>query len=86
MCDESKKTEINDHGGTRKGQDRRKTIESDRVPERRSGRDRRKGFDRRTDLGRRRGSDRRLSQSQSSIEPIERRDAFRSTKKSPTTK
>jgi len=84
MCDESKKTEIEDHGGTRTGADRRKTAESDRASERRTGRDRRKGFDRRSDLGRRRGNERRNSPKQTNIEPIERRDVFRSKKNSQT--
>ena len=84
MCDESKNAEIKDRGGTRAGTDRRKTHASDRVPERRSGRDRRRGFDRRHELTRRRGNERRITQNQSNLEPIERRDVFRSKKNSQT--
>ena len=68
---------MQDKGGTGSGNDRRKFISTDYIPEKRSGRDRRKGFDRRSPTPRRRGSERRVSLNQQARYPAERIDVFR---------
>ncbi|MGD9180021.1 MAG: hypothetical protein PVG15_01000 [Desulfobacterales bacterium] len=68
---------INDKGGTRTGNDRRKNHQPYAGIEKRSGRDRRKGFDRRSGLARRRTSDRRNTNGSWDGSSIERRDIFR---------
>jgi hypothetical protein len=68
---------MQDNGGTRLGNDRRKFQYTDHIPEKRSGRDRRKGFDRRSPTPRRRGSERRVSLNQQARYPLERLNVFR---------
>jgi hypothetical protein len=68
---------MQDNGGTRFGNDRRKFQYTDYIPEKRSGRDRRKGFDRRSPTPRRRGSERRMSFNQQARYPLERLDVIR---------
>lgn len=50
---------IEDRGGSRSGNDRRRETTEGRHPDRRSGRSRRSGLDRRSGLGRRKDIDRR---------------------------
>lgn len=68
---------MQDNGGTRLENDRRKFQYTDYIPEKRSGRDRRKGFDRRSPTPRRRGSERRVSLNQQARYPLERRHVFK---------
>lgn len=68
---------MQDNGGTRLGNDRRKFRYTDYIPEKRSGRDRRKGFDRRSPTPRRRGFERRVGLNQQARYPIERIDVFK---------
>lgn len=69
--------EIQDQGGSRSGQERRRITEPHGGDERRSGKDRRRGFDRRSGIERRRSSDRRNGRYFRDGEMVERRDAFR---------
>jgi hypothetical protein len=68
---------MQDNGGTRLGNDRRRFKYTECIPEKRSGRDRRKGFDRRSPTPRRRGFERRVSLNQQARYPLERQNVFR---------
>lgn len=60
MNNTEKELKVANNGGIRSGIDRRKCLDTNFFPERRSGRDRRKGFDRRSPIARRKGSERRV--------------------------
>ena len=68
---------IHDNGGTRSGQERRKSKKKYHGLEKRSGEDRRKIPDRRSGLTRRQSPDRRIKNPYWDGSRIERRDAYR---------
>jgi hypothetical protein len=74
---ESTDPAIQDRGGSRSGQDRRRSQKTFEGIDQRSGRDRRRGFDRRSGIERRRSNDRRSDRFFRNGALIERRDALR---------